>query len=286
MRRVSNEAREMISELTEAIDAFSATLLIEANINAHQVARDKALAGAARKIIKLTKGRFRKQRSSILASSSLRKVHDALKRFTPAAREADRESTIAAEIAAALGPEVHGVPVTDSEQSIYHGAIAQAIDTGSARAAAQLVSTAGDTESFISEYLKDGGFTRLTGDVDTTTVKNLANAIADSYESGASFEGTVSAIRGVFSQASEYRARMIAQIELNDAYNQSLMHFADASGAEEKWWETDANPCAICIANELQGRIPIDEDFDSGDDAPTAHPFCQCSLGIGARLTT
>src|SRR5208282_2235305 len=34
----------------------------------------------------------------------------------------------------------------------------------------------------------------------------------------------------------------------------------------------------ICLANEDQGVIDLDEDFDSGDDAPPAHPNCRCWL--------
>ena len=33
-----------------------------------------------------------------------------------------------------------------------------------------------------------------------------------------------------------------------------------------------------CEANGDQGPIGIDEAFDSGDDAPPAHPQCRCVL--------
>lgn len=47
-----------------------------------------------------------------------------------------------------------------------------------------------------------------------------------------------------------------------------------------KRWITDGNPCAVCDENSLAGAIPIDEDFPSGDDEPTAHPNCRCYLQI------
>jgi hypothetical protein len=34
----------------------------------------------------------------------------------------------------------------------------------------------------------------------------------------------------------------------------------------------------ICEPNGAQGPIPLDEDFDSGDDCPPGHPRCRCSL--------
>jgi hypothetical protein len=33
-----------------------------------------------------------------------------------------------------------------------------------------------------------------------------------------------------------------------------------------------------CQANEDQGPIPLDDDFDSGDDAPPLHPNCRCAI--------
>ena len=41
-------------------------------------------------------------------------------------------------------------------------------------------------------------------------------------------------------------------------------------------------PCIVCIANLEDGEIDMDEDFESGDDAPPAHPNCMCSLMVHA----
>jgi hypothetical protein len=140
----------------------------------------------------------------------------------------------------------------------------------------------GTTESFIAEYLKDGGFTRLTGDIDKTTVDRLAAAVADAYESGADFDGVVQAVKESFADAGSFRAGMIAQTELNDAWNQSVMHFGEQAGATMKTWITDLDPCVICIGNTLDGAVLLTEDFPSGDDAPPAHPNCFCSVMVSA----
>lgn len=45
-----------------------------------------------------------------------------------------------------------------------------------------------------------------------------------------------------------------------------------------KEWLVGGDPCPICEANADQGPIELDEDFDSGDDAPGAHPRCECAV--------
>ncbi len=109
----------------------------------------------------------------------------------------------------------------------------------------------------------------------------VAGAIADAYEGGANFDAAVAAVKSEFKDMSDYRVKMIAQTELNDAYNQSILHFGREAGAEYKYWETDLAPCPVCIENALAGRIPIEDDFPSGDDAAPAHPNCLCSTGVG-----
>ena len=201
-----------------------------------------------------------------------------------ALREADDpdRARLEADVAAILGPQIYIQPVTAEEQKTFAGAISAAIDSGSEAAGDMLASAPADTESFIAEYLKDGGFARLTGDLDKTTVDELASAVADAYESGADFDGVVQAVKDSFAMASDYRAKMIAQTELNDAWNQSLVHFGKEAGATKKSWITDFMPCIVCIANLEDGEIDMDEDFESGDDAPPAHPNCMCSLMVHA----
>ena len=277
------------AEIIECVEALASLVESDAKVPAMQARRDKATASGNRKIQKLVRDRLRKQRTSVLSSSALAKLHAAINRSIPArALEADRQVTaedrdrISAEVAAALSADVHGVPVTDAEQTAFSSAITQAVVSGDAGVSALLSSTPGDTESFISEYLKDGGFTRLTGQIDKTTVDRLASAVADTYEKGASFDETVSAIRGEFADMTQYRAKMIAQTELNDAYNQSIFHFGTAAGATRKSWETDLAPCVVCIENAMAGEVEINSDFPSGDDAPPAHPNCLCSLLVHA----
>ena len=197
------------------------------------------------------------------------------------AEDPDR-ATLEAEIASALSAHVYAEWVSAAEQTTFAGAITKAIDAGAEAAGTMTSTAAGDTESFIAEYLRDGGFSRLTGDLDRTTVDNLAKSVAESYESGGSFEDVVQAVKDSFSQANQYRSRVIAATELNDAFNQSIFHFGKEAGATRKSWQVDPGACVVCLENELDGEIDLDADFDSGDDAPPAHPLCGCNLLVHA----
>ena len=81
---------------------------------------------------------------------------------------------------------------------------------------------------------------------------------------------------------SEDRAAMIARTEIARANGQgSLMGYKIARNGGvklKKEWLPDAEACPICEENGDDGAIDLDDDFSSGDDAPPAHPNCECSL--------
>lgn len=47
-----------------------------------------------------------------------------------------------------------------------------------------------------------------------------------------------------------------------------------------KAWYCASNPCDICQDNEDDGRIPIDQEFSSGDIAPPVHLNCECLMSL------
>lgn len=176
----------------------------------------------------------------------------------------------------AAGPGASGAVVAGSspgESTSVSGSPAE--DTSAAAGVAS-------GESFIATYLKENGFTKLAGELDNTTTERLASVVAEAYESGKTFDQTVAEVKAKFTEFGTSRAKMIAQTELNNAFNSSILHFGEEAGATVKYWEVDTNPCVICIGNELASPIPIGDTFPSGHVAPTAHPRCECSLGIGA----
>lgn len=78
------------------------------------------------------------------------------------------------------------------------------------------------------------------------------------------------------------RAELIARTETITANSQgSLSGYKSARSIGvkvKKEWLPDAEACPICLENADAGPIDLDDDFPSGDDAPTAHPNCECTL--------
>ena len=78
------------------------------------------------------------------------------------------------------------------------------------------------------------------------------------------------------------RANMIARTELMAANGQgslaSYKSARDIGVKVKKAWYPDEGACPICLANADDGSIDLDADFSSGDDAPPAHPNCECVL--------
>jgi len=132
-----------------------------------------------------------------------------------------------------------------------------------------------------AKYLRDNSLGKLTGELDSTSVERLQDALAEAWDKGGDMSSMVAAVRETFDDFSETRADLIAQTEGNDAYNAGRRETAKSLGMDEHAWETESgDPCPECEANEAQGFIDIDEDFESGDDAPTAHPGCLCLVNF------
>ena len=81
------------------------------------------------------------------------------------------------------------------------------------------------------------------------------------------------------------RASTIANTEVRNANSQGVLESyriaKDRGISIQKAWQTSnagADCCDECVGNEDEGPIDLDDTFSSGDDAPTAHPGCQCVL--------
>ncbi len=172
--------------------------------------------------------------------------------------------------------------VTDTEDADFRDAINEAMQ----QAARTLGREVGNRalalpHDEVESYLRERSLSKLTGNLEETSVDRLRNAIADAWEAGGSYDQIVEAVQNTFEDFSDVRAGMIAQTEAVDAYNAGREATARAAGFDEKSWETESgNPCETCLENEADGWIPIDDDFTSGDDAPTAHVNCQCVLNF------
>jgi hypothetical protein len=164
---------------------------------------------------------------------------------------------------------------TAGETSDYNEAITDLIGA----AAESLGGVAGP--DFAGDYLRENSLSKLSGGLDSTSIERLQDSIATAWDKGGSYDDIVSAITETFDDFSETRAGLIAQTESADAYNAGRFDTAKSLDFSEKAWETESgDPCPTCEANEAQGYIDIDEDFESGDDAPTAHPNCLCVVNF------
>lgn len=112
------------------------------------------------------------------------------------------------------------------------------------------------------------------------TREELQTLVSDAISEGLSADELASAIEDATSFSAE-RALLIARTEIIRANNQGHLSSFRASGVvDQKAWSTaeDGDVCPECEANENQGPIPLDQSFESGDDAAPAHPNCRCVI--------
>jgi len=98
--------------------------------------------------------------------------------------------------------------------------------------------------------------------------------------------------RRLTNQKLEYRANLVARTEMGNASNAAQLdgqlakiEAGEASPNTKKAWSTTGKNtvCPMCEANEMEGFIPMDQEFSSGHDRPLAHPQCQCAIQFSAR---
>lgn len=143
------------------------------------------------------------------------------------------------------------------------------------------------------DYLKKKKTLNLSdykGSIKRTTKKQIIKILTDAAESGQSYQDTAKQIMeqgdaGVFSQA---RGQLIATNEIGHAYGEgnhemvSIYH-QETGAIVQKCWLTvnDDLVTEECMANQDEGWIEFEEQFDSGDDiAPRdSNPNCRCDCG-------
>lgn len=117
--------------------------------------------------------------------------------------------------------------------------------------------------------------TSLAKDLTGTTLDQIRNSLSTSI---GLHETTEEATQRLVDLVGDYsRAGTIARTESVRSYSEGLLTFGNQSGATGKRWETSPSACVICAPMDGQ-EVGIDEQFDSGDDSPPAHPNCRCSM--------
>jgi len=118
--------------------------------------------------------------------------------------------------------------------------------------------------------------------IDTTTRDEVRRIISQGLEDNIGHDDIADQIEASFTFSPE-RAEIIANTEIAMANSQATLdsyHEArDVAGVKvKKEWQADEDPCEDCIANMDAGAIELEDEFPSGDDAPPAHPNCECVL--------
>jgi hypothetical protein len=260
--------------LIEAADYLSAC--IEASTNGGKGLKHpnhaRYVAPARRKIERVLRHYFHRQESALLAEikpkieASNANQSEPIRTF----REASSGGTLYAHTILPTSIAPLRFPVTAIETEEFNDAIREAIKGAAAGLSAGTIAV----DDAVSRWLRDNSLTRLTGDFSTTSVNRLRDAVADAWDQGGSFDQIVKAIQDTFADFSDRRAGVIAQTEVNDAYNRGRMYTAVQAGFDQKAWDPDGEACAVCMENVDAGFIGIDDEFPSGDLAPTAHPNC------------
>lgn len=127
------------------------------------------------------------------------------------------------------------------------------------------------------EWIKNRLFNDLTS-ISDTLKDDVRNILVSGLENGDSYQIMAGAIGQFFDENSDYKAERIARTEVHSSYCGGRIEADRQCGLKlEKGWITmDGGCCDSCRDNEAQGFIPLDSDFQSGDDTPSAHPNCRC----------
>lgn len=267
-----------VGSLVEAIERVIAILEAPRKGLKH-LRHAKHVAPARAKVAEVLRGYFRRQEAAILRDVEPRLPH--LLASFPHVQEA---STPGNRFASSVMPSSLAplrFAVTPGETSAYDAAMTDAILGAAKTIAKDLQIGLIKSDDFAAKYLRENSLSKLTGNLAAETTQRLRDSIAKAWDAGGSKEQVVDAIKGTFDDFSETRAATIARTETADAYNQARVDIGKDAGFNEKSWETESgDPCPICEANEAQGYIDIDDDFDSGDSEPTAHPNCLCVVNF------
>lgn len=118
----------------------------------------------------------------------------------------------------------------------------------------------------------------LVTQMDEETKRRLAQVVSDGVANKRGIPGLSRDIRREFSDMSRYRSVSIARTETASALSRASLDRMEDMGIDGKEWIPGGEPCEICQENAAVGVIGAKDAFPSGDDAPPAHPNCECAV--------
>lgn len=274
LRRNARRLDRAINDLEEATSHFSTSnegpkSVVESLTHQKHAT---SLTPIRAKVETILKRYFKRQQKLLLSqiSEHLKHVADGNKAVKEAALP---DSFNAISYAMPLG-YLLPLATTDGMSADYEKALSLSLAAGYTNLADEFDPGRAPSVDYMATYLREHSLTKLTGNLNPTSVDRLRSALATAYEDGATFEEMVDAIKEEYSGFSTVRAGMIAQTESNAAYNDGRLRLGLDMGFNEASWNPDGMACPICLLNALQGWIGIGENFESGDSMPPAHPNC------------
>ena len=130
------------------------------------------------------------------------------------------------------------------------------------------------------KWVKDHALEDSTSYSDTMK-SDISDVISAGVDAGDTIDEISGGISQFFEDQSDFRAMRIARTEVIDSYAAGSMEGYRQSGVvvgKEWLLGGDNDSCDICEENAAAGTIDLDAAFPSGDDAPTAHPNCECDI--------
>lgn len=191
----------------------------------------------------------------------------------------DRYAPVLATLGETLTVEIEGHMVT-----IYLSAAVEMMEWGKTNLGKPILFEGPPWEDAIKYADKYGA--ELVTKMDEETKRRLAKIVSDGIKNKRGIPGLKRDIRADFKDMSQYRARMIAQTESNNALSEAFMDRSRALGVTGKKWIV-FHPCKVCEANAVMGPnndgvLPIEGYYYHVDGSqikrPTAHPNCKCTL--------
>lgn len=231
----------------------------------HMIDRNRIVVPAQRKIAKAYKGIFAKQKKIFIAKfSSLEKLFaestaDELARMFAAMEDA-----------------------TEADMIVALTGNCGAITDAAAKSMLAQMANFELANPLAVEYL-DGMAAKSVTAISETTRSQIGSIITNGVDRGWSYNKTGKLLREAFDGFSRYRSELIASNEARGAYEWANLetgrYLADSGLEMEKSWSTTGDDAVTeeCAANEDMGWIPLEDDFDSGDETPPRFPGCRCS---------
>lgn len=116
--------------------------------------------------------------------------------------------------------------------------------------------------------------------VNDHTYEQIQSAIDELDGDTVSVDDIAGAVNDYFDNNSDNRSNLWGMYEVASAAGFATLSAGEQAEMLGKYWI--GGECPICADNAGEGVIPIDESFDSGDDAPLAHFGCNCDIGFDA----